>query len=529
MPEREPERNDGQGKVYLVGAGPGDPGLITVKGLECLRTADAVVYDRLAPPRLLAEARPDAEMYDAGKGRDDHRMTQAEINDLLVELGLSGKTVCRLKGGDPFVFGRGGEEALELAAAGIEWEVVPGISSVIAAPAYAGIPVTQRGMATSLTVVTGSEDPNKPDSTINWDALAGLSGTLVFVMGWKTMHDIVDALISRGVPKDRPAALVQWGTTAKQRTVTGPVSEIVHRGVEAGIGAPVALVIGEVAGLRDAMAWFDNRPLFGKRVLVTRARSQASRLVIKLEGLGAEVFEYPAIEIVPVRDPSPLDEALRNSANYDWMMFTSSNAVRGVAARMRSVGIDSRALAHLKFGVIGPSTARALSGIGITPDAMPDQYIASSMVDLLKQDGIVPGRVLFPRSEIGSETLATGLRELGSQVDEVIAYSTETPNNTGDLARDAYEQGIDFTTFTSSSTVRNLVGLLGGSPDLINTSKTVMIGPVTAETAGRLGVNIDIQAEEQSIDGLVKAIMLLAGTGLSGTGLAGNGAGASGP
>ena len=513
MPESQENRGNGQGKVYLVGAGPGDPGLITVKGLEALRTADAIVYDRLASPRLLAEARPDAEMYDAGKGRDDHRMTQSEINDLLIELGLSGKSVCRLKGGDPFVFGRGGEEALELAAAGIEWEVVPGISSVIAAPAYAGIPVTQRGMSTSLTVVTGSEDPNKPDSSINWDALAGLSGTIVFVMGWNGMNDIVDALVSRGVPDDRPAALVQWGTTAKQRTVTGPISEIVGKGVEAGIGAPVALVIGEVVGMRDALAWFDNRPLFGKKVLVTRARSQASRLVKKLEDLGAEVFEYPAIEIVPASDPSALDEALRNISNYDWVMLTSSNAVRGLTDRMRATGIDTRAFAHLQFGVVGPSTARALSAEGITADAMPDQYVASAMLDLLKRDGIVPGRVLFPRSDIGGEALTIGLRELGSQVDEVIAYSTRIPPDTGDLARDAYEEGIDFTTFTSSSTVNNLVGLLGGSPDLINTSKTVIIGPVTAETAVELGVNIDIQAAEQSIDGLVAAITsLVSGT-----------------
>ena len=510
MPQHETRNENGRGKVYLVGAGPGDPGLITVKGLERLRTADAVVYDRLAPQRLLAEARPDAEMYDAGKGRDDHRMTQSEINDLLIELALNGKTVCRLKGGDPFVFGRGGEEALELAAADIEWEVVPGISSVIAAPAYAGIPVTQRGMASSLTIVTGSEDPNKPGSDINWDALAGLSGTLVFVMGWQGMNDIVDALVSRGVPDDRPAALVQWGTTPMQRTVTGPVGEIVARGVEAGIGAPVALVIGEVAGLRDAMSWFENRPLFGKRVLVTRARSQPSRLARQLEELGAEVLEYPAIKILPVQDPAPLDEALRNISRYDWMMLTSSNAVRGVTERMRAVGIDSRAFAHLKFGVVGPSTFKALSATGITADAVPDGYVASAMVDLLRQDGIVPGHVLYPRSDIGGEALAQGLKELGSQVDEVIAYSTQTPAETGDLARAAYEQGVDFTTFTSSSTVRNLVSLIGGNPDLINTSKTVIIGPVTAETAIELGVNIDIQAREQSIDGLIAAITSLA-------------------
>lgn len=496
----------GVGKVYLVGAGPGDPGLITVKGLESLRNADAVVYDRLASPRLLLEARPDAEMYDAGKGRDDHRMTQTEINALLVELGSAGKTVCRLKGGDPFIFGRGGEEAIDLAAAGITWEVVPGISSTIAAPAYAGIPVTQRGMSTSVTIVTGSEDPNKPDSNINWDALATITGTLVFVMGWKSMTDIVAALTNRGVPDDRPAALIQWGTTPRQTTVTGPISEIVRRGVEAGIYAPVALVVGEVTGLREALAWFDNRPLFGKRVIVTRARSQASRLVTQLEDLGAEVLEFPTIEIVPVEDPRPLDEGLRNIDNYDWLMFTSSNAVRGLAARMDALGIDSRSLSHLKFGVNGPSTARALGEIGIKPDAIPNEYLASAMIDLLNERGITPKNVLFPRSSIGRETLANGLRDMGSNVNEVVAYSTQSPADTGDQIRAAYEQGVDYTTFTSSSTARNMVDLLGGSPDLINTSRTVMIGPITADTAKELDINIDVMSPEQSIAGIIEAI-----------------------
>ncbi|MEK9675030.1 MAG: uroporphyrinogen-III C-methyltransferase [Chloroflexota bacterium] len=496
----------GVGKVYLVGAGPGDPGLITVKGLESLRSADAVVYDRLASPRLLLEARPDAEMYDAGKGRDDHRMTQTEINELLVELGSAGKTVCRLKGGDPFIFGRGGEEAIDLAAAGIPWEVVPGISSTIAAPAYAGIPVTQRGMSTSVTIVTGSEDPNKPDSNINWDALATITGTLVFVMGWKSMNDIVAALTSRGVPNDRPAALVQWGTTPRQNTVTGPISEIVERGVEAGISAPVALVVGEVTGLREALAWFDNRPLFGKRVIVTRARSQASRLVAQLEDLGAEVLEFPTIEIVPVEDPRPLDEALKNIDKYDWLMFTSSNAVRGLAARMDALGIDSRSLAHLKFGVNGPSTARALGEIGIKPDAIPNEYLASAMIDLLNEREITPRNVLFPRSSIGRETLANGLRDMGANVDEIVAYSTQSPANTGEHIRAAYEQGVDYTTFTSSSTARNMVELLGGSPDLINTSRTVIIGPITADTVKELDINIDVMSPEQSIAGIIEAI-----------------------
>ncbi len=495
-----------KGKVYLVGAGPGDPALITVKGLESLRTADAIVFDRLASRRLLAEARTDAELYDVGKSPSNHRMTQTEINQLLVGLGLSGKTVCRLKGGDPFVFGRGGEEVLDLAAAGIQWEVVPGISSTIAVPAYAGIPVTQRGLATSLTIVTGSEEPGKPDSTINWDALAAMPGTLVFVMGWNNINDIVAALTSRGVPDKRPAALIQWGTTTKQRVVTGPISKIASMGAKVGIGPPVVLVIGEVTGLRDAMAWFDTKLLFGKRILVTRARSQASKLVKKLEALGADVLEYPSIKIVPLRDTKPLDHALENIAKYDWMMFTSSNAVRGVANRMLSLGIDSRVFAHVKFAVNGPSTAKALSELGITADLMPSKYLASEMMDSLKKEGTIPKKVLFPRSEIGRETLAKGLRDIGSMVDEITAYSTESPADTSDLATKAYEEGVDFTTFTSSSTVKNLVGLMGGDPDLINTSKTVIIGPITAETARELGVNVDLQADEQSTDGIVKAI-----------------------
>ena len=494
------------GKVYLVGAGPGDPSLITVKGLDVLRTSDAIVFDRLVSPRLLLEAGVSAEMFDVGKSPGNHRMTQGEINQLLVDLASKGKTVCRLKGGDPFVFGRGGEEALHLVEAGIQWEVVPGISSTIAAPAYAGIPATQRGMATSLTIVTGSEDPQKPDSTINWDALAAMPGTLVFVMAWNNLNDIVAALSIRGVPGERPAALIQWGTTARQRVVTGPISKIAEMGAQLDMGPPVALVIGEVTGLREAMAWFDTKPLFGRRILVTRARSQASKLVKKLEDLGADVLEYPSIRIVPLRNTKPLDKALENIAKYDWMVLTSSNAVRGLADRMIDLGIDSRVFSHMKFAVNGPSTAKALSELGITADLMPSRYLASELVDSLKKEEPTPKKVLFPRSEIGRETLANGLRDIGSTVDEITAYSTESPGDTGELAKKAYEEGVDFTTFTSSSTVKNLVDLMGGNPDLINTSKTVIIGPITSETARELGVNVDLQAEEQSTDGIVKAI-----------------------
>jgi uroporphyrinogen III methyltransferase/synthase len=277
-------------------------------------------------------------------------------------------------------------------------------------------------------------------------------------------------------------------------------------GAQLDMGPPVALVIGEVTGLREAMAWFDTKPLFGRRILVTRARSQASKLVKKLEDLGADVLEYPSIRIVPLRNTKPLDKALENIAKYDWMVLTSSNAVRGVADRMIDLGIDSRVFAHMKFAVNGPSTAKALSELGITADLMPSRYLASELVNSLTKEEPTPKNVLFPRSEIGRETLAKGLRHMGSTVDEVTAYSTESPGDTGELATKAYEEGVDFTTFTSSSTVKNLVDLMGGNPDLINTSKTVIIGPITSETARELGVNVDLQAEEQSTDGIVKAI-----------------------
>ncbi|MDA0233294.1 MAG: uroporphyrinogen-III C-methyltransferase, partial [Chloroflexi bacterium] len=317
------------GTVYLVGAGPGDPGLITVRGLNILRTADAVVYDRLASESLLKEAKDGAELIDAGKRRGDHRMSQEEINSELVRLSSEGRSVCRLKGGDPFVFGRGGEEALALAEAGLPWEVVPGITSPIAAAAYAGIPITQRGMAASFTVVTGSEDPDKPDSTLDWGALARVGGTLAFVMGWKSMPQIVSTLIGNGISPETPAALVQWGTTPMQRTVTGSIEDIVEKGKAAGIGAPVILVVGKVSSLRDRLAWFDTRPLFGLSVLITRARSQASRLAEQLESHGARTIQVPVIDIVPVADTAELDTAAKSLDRYDWVTFTSANAVDG--------------------------------------------------------------------------------------------------------------------------------------------------------------------------------------------------------
>lgn len=494
------------GTVYLVGAGPGDPGLITVRGMEILRTADAVVFDRLAPERLLAEVREDAELIDAGKRRDDHRMTQDEINAELVRLSSEGKSVCRLKGGDPFVFGRGGEEALALVKAGLPWAVVPGITSPIAAPAYAGIPITQRGVATSFTVVTGSEDPDKPDSSLDWSALAHVGGTIAFVMGWKGMPQIVKALIDNGLSPTTAAALVQWGSTPKQKTVTGPIREIVERGVAVGIGAPVILVVGEVSALRDQLAWFDTRPLFGRRVLITRARSQASRLAETLESFGASTVQVPVIDIVPVSDTTELDRAVATLTEYDWITFTSSNAVEGFWQRVTAAGQDARAFHATKIAAVGPATSRALQNIGLTADLVPDRFDADALLGKFKALPQRPSRILFPRSAIGRESLVNGLRDMGVEVAPVVAYETRMGESSGEQARAAYADGIDITTFTSSSSVENLVNLLNGDVAVVNGSTVACIGPVTADTARANGIDVDLMAESQTIDGLVEVI-----------------------
>ncbi len=501
------------GTVYLVGAGPGDPGLITVRGLEILQSADAVVFDRLASARLLAKAREDAEMIDAGKRRDDHRMSQDDINSELIRLSRQGKSVCRLKGGDPFVFGRGGEEALVLEQAGLPWEVIPGITSPIAAPAYAGIPITQRGMAASFTVVTGSEDPDKPDSLLEWEALARVGGTLAFVMSWKSMPQITKSLISNGLSSTTPAALVQWGTTPMQRTVSGPLDRIVELGRSAGIGAPVILVVGEVSSLRDQLKWFDTRPLFGLKVLITRARSQASRLAEKLEEHGAMTVQVPTIEIVPVIDSTDLDRAAKSLADYDWLVFTSANGVRGFWERIIAAGLDARAFGGLEIAAVGTATARALESAGLTPDLVPENFNADSLLQKFASLEQRPKRVLFPRSEIGRESLVDGLRELGVTVDPVVAYRTQMSDASSTEATNAYADGINITTFTSSSSVENLVKLLDGDVSEINRSSVACIGPITAEAAKAHGIDVNIMATTQTIDGLVEAILTTAKAG----------------
>ena len=503
------------GKVYLIGAGPGDPGLLTVKGREVLERADVVVYDRLAHPSLLEHAPPSAERIFAGKARGQQELTQEGINALLVECAQAGKLVARLKGGDPFVFGRGGEEALTLARNGIPFEVVPGVSSAIAAPAYAGIPVTHRGIATGFTVVSGSEDPSKPESSVRWEelgrSLAAHGGTLMTLMGWASMEKILDALQCAGLSADTPVALVQWGTWNRQRTVTGTLSTAVELGRDAGLAAPVVAIIGEVVNLRDELAWFDNRPLFGKRVLVTRSRTQASRMCQLLEDAGATAVELPSIAIVPPQDFGSLDEAVSGLSSYCWVIFASINAVDSVFERLYAQGLDARAFGKASVGAIGPATAAALEQRGIRPDFTPSRSVSSAALEELATYDWNGVSALLPSADIGRDELAEGLSQLGADVEQVTAYRTITPPDAAQRARDAFAEGIDIVTFTSSSTVRNLLELLeedgGPGRDALSGSIVACIGPVTSGTARELGLQVDIEAEEHTVDGLAEGLI----------------------
>lgn len=498
-----------KGLVYLIGAGPGDPGLITVKGLECLRRADTVIYDYLANASLLAEAQPDAEVIYVGKSAGQHALPQEKINQLLVTKAKEGKIVARLKGGDPFLFGRGGEEAEELANAGLTFEVVPGITSAIAAPAYAGIPVTHRDFTSTFAAVTGHEDPTKTLSSIDWARISTGIGTLVFLMGVANLPSIVEQLILHGRPAETPAAVVRWGTRSSQQTVTGTLDDIVERVRRAGLKAPSVIIVGEVVRLREKLQWFDNRPLFGKRVLVTRSREQASVLSELLRAHGAEPVEFPTIEIVPPADFGPLDEAIARLATYAWAIFTSANGVKIFVDRLRNAGLDIRALKGVKLAAIGPATAHELERYGLLLDYVPVEYVAESIVEGLK--GQVRGkRVLLARAEIARQVLPEGLKKEGASVDQVVAYRTiSSADGKVDVKRMLLEKEIDVITFTSSSTVENFVAKLEGL-DLEAATDGVTIasiGPITSETALARGLRVDVTAQDHTIPGLVEAIV----------------------
>ena len=498
-----------RGLVSLVGAGPGDPGLITVAGLDRLRRADVVIFDRLIDQRLLDETKFGAELIDAGKSRGKQNMSQKQINALRLERARSGKYVCRLKGGDPFVFGRGGEEALALSEAQIRWEVIPGVTSVVAAPAYAGIPITQRGMATSFTVVTGSQDTSRSKSKIDWHTLARVSGTLIFVMTWKELGTITSELIENGAEAQRPAAVIQWGTTNRQKVVTGTLENIAALSKSENLGPPAVLVVGQVASLRGVLAWFDQRPLFGKRVLVTRMRGQATQLSRLLEGQGAIAIETPVIRVNPLEETANIDRAVKNLSTYDWVTFSSINGVSMVKVRIEALGLDGRIFHGTKVAAIGPTTAQALLDIGVRADLVPEAYISEAVAARMIQDNVEGLKVLLFRSDIGRDALARSLRERGAIVNELVAYRTETNMDASNQILQAFsdEHGVDITTFTSASCVDSMLEIIEGDVTLINKTLVACIGPITASQARNRGLKVSIVANEHTIQGLVNAVV----------------------
>ncbi len=506
------------GTVYLVGAGPGDPGLLTIAGRDALARADVVVYDRLAHPALLSYAPPNAERLFVGKASARHFVKQEDTNDLMADRALAGKTVVRLKGGDPFVFGRGGEEAEFLRARGVPFVIVPGVTSAIAAPAYAGIPVTHRDAASSFAVITGHERDDAKESGTRaggaaegrrrWDRIAWAADTLVFLMGVEALGEISARLIENGRDAATPVALVQWGTWTRQRVVTGTLADIVETVRAAGITAPAVTIIGEVVRFRDALRWFDVGPLFGKRILVTRARGQASALSDQLRALGAEPVEFPTIEIAPPADNfAALDAVLPQLAAYDWVIFTSANAVAYTFDRLSQAGLDARAFRSAQVAAIGPATADALQALGIRADWTPSEYVAEAVAAQFPDKNLTGKRILLPRATEARDVLPETWRASGATVDIVSAYQTAlSAEGADDVRALLFANELDAVTFTSSSTVRNFAEALNGAalpPSVV----IAAIGPVTSETCRELFRPPDIQASEYTIDGLVSALV----------------------
>jgi len=497
-----------KGKVFLVGAGPGDPGLFTLRGVECLSRAEVVVYDYLASPKLLDYAPPEAERIYVGKQAGKHTLSQEEINRLIVARAQAGCVVVRLKGGDPFVFGRGGEEALALAAAGVPFEVVPGVTSVVAVPAYAGIPLTHRDYTSGVAIFTGHEGAEKAESSLDWEKIAGLPATLVFLMGVGNLKGIAQRLMQYGRSPKTPVACIQWGTTPRQRTVVGTLADIGRVAEEAGLRPPAVIVVGEVVRLRERLDWFSRRPLSGRRIVVTRAREQASALSSQLSALGAEVLEVPTIKIEPPESYAALDEAVSRLAEYDWVVFTSVNGVECFFQRVWALGKDVRIFAGVKVCAIGPATAGRLEDLGLRPDFMPREYRAEGIVAGLG-DRVSGLRVLIPRAEEARQVLPEELARAGAEVTVVAAYRTvRTDSGKAELIAALEEGSVAAITFTSSSTVRNLLELLGRERlDLLSGVVLASIGPITSRTLAEWGLQADVQPEEYTIPALVEALV----------------------
>jgi len=498
------------GKVYLVGAGPGDPGLLTVKGLRIMRMAEVVVYDYLANPELLLETRPGAEIVYVGRFAAE-RMSQDQINQLLVARAREGKTVCRLKGGDPFVFGRGGEEAVYVAASGIPFEIVPGVSAGYAVPAYAGIPLTHRELSSTVLFVTGHEDPEKEGgSNLDWSKIAHGASTLVFFMSVSTLPQISRKLIAAGRPPSTPVATIRWGTRGEQQVVTGTLETIVERAQAAGIKPPALTVVGDVVRLREKLQWFEHLPLFGERILITRAREQAAELADPLRALGAETIELPVIAIEEPEDRAPLDCAIQQLASYDWLIFTSANGVRKFMERLAESGTDIRTLAGKKLCAIGPATAGELGRHLLTVDVVPSSYIAEGVLEALADEPVAGKRFLIPRARVARDVLPEELRKRGAEVDVVEAYRTILPAAKPERIESIFSRHRPtLIVFTSSSTVSNLLKLIAPEKraEYLEGVRIASIGPITSRTARDAGLTVHIEAREHTVPALVEAIV----------------------
>jgi len=494
--------------VYLVGAGPGDPKLLTLRGRECLSRADVVFYDALANPSLLDHAPADAERVYVGKCAGRHSVPQDQLNDRLVQAARAGKIVVRLKGGDPFLFGRGGEESEALAASGVSFEIVPGVTSAIAGPAYAGIAVTHRDHASSVAFVTGHEDPSKTSPSVDWQRLACSVDTLVVLMGTRRLGEIVSELRAGGRDANTPVAMIEWGTTPRQRTVVSTLEAVVEDARDAAIGSPALVVVGDVVRLRQHLRWFDTKPFFGRRVLVTRARAQASTLSELLSEAGADVVESPTIRCEPPEDAKPLDEAIDQLASFDWVLFASVNAVEFLWERLEAAGRDTRAFAGIRVGVVGHATAEALRQRGISADLIPTE---SRSEGLLGEIGDVDGlRVLLPRAEEGRDVLRDGLSKVGADVVSVVAYRTVPDAGDADRVCDLLRRGrLDAITLSSASTVSNLMSIVSDAElrQAVSDTCVAVIGPTTRAAAEAQGIRVSVEADEASVESLARAVI----------------------
>ncbi|HEY5593716.1 MAG TPA: uroporphyrinogen-III C-methyltransferase [Nitrospiria bacterium] len=497
------------GRIYLIGAGPGDPGLLTIKGKSCIEQADVILYDYLANEEFLRYAKPQAEVIFAGKKGGEAHIGQEEINRILIERARRGKMVVRLKGGDPFIFGRGGEEAAAVVAAGIPFEIVPGVTAAVGVPAYAGIPLTHRDVASAVTFVTGHEDPDKENRQVPWDKLSGI-GTLVFFMGLSNLPEIVRQLLRHGQTPQTPVAVTRWGTRPEQRTVVGTLKNIVEKVRAEALKPPALIIVGEVVKLRQQLNWFEGRPLFGKRILVTRARDQAVEFTDLLKLYGADPVEFPTIEVVPPESWEALDGAIRKIEEYDWLIFTSANGVLYFLERLKAGGKDIRALKGVKLCAIGPRTAQEIERMGVRVDLMPTEYIAEALIDQMGRQELSGRRVLIPRAAVARDVLPEALTRMGARVDVVAAYRTIRPTRDLEWVKNLLQgRQISVITFTSSSTVRNFVEMFG--PDevqkLLNGVVVACIGPITSKTVEEYGMTVHVLPKDSTIPSLAQAIV----------------------